>query len=46
MTTIYGDEAALEGIKEITAAIDIDKQGNNGSKHIKLHLLNLLVLEV
>ena len=23
-TTIYGDEAALEGIKEITAAIDID----------------------
>jgi len=37
-TTIYGDEAALEGIKEITAAIDIDKQGNNGSKTYKVTL--------
>lgn len=31
-TTIYGDEAALEDISYITASIDVEGQGNNGSK--------------
>ena len=37
-TTIYGDEAALENISYITATIDIDGQGNNGSKTSKVTL--------
>ena len=37
-TTIYGDEAALETISYITATIDIDGQGNNGSKTSKVTL--------
>lgn len=37
-TTIYGDEAALESISYITATIDIDGQGNNGSKTSKVTL--------
>lgn len=35
-TTIYGDEAALEDISYITASIDVDGQGNNGSKTSKV----------
>ena len=35
-TTIYGDEAALENISYITASIDVDGQGNNGSKTSKV----------
>lgn len=35
-TTIYGDEAALEDISYITASIDVDDQGNNGSKTSKV----------
>ncbi len=31
-TTIYGDETSLEKINEIVVTIDVDKQGNNGSK--------------
>lgn len=31
-TTIYGDEASLENINEIVVTLDVDKQGNNGSK--------------
>ena len=37
-TTIYGDEAALEGVSYVTATIDIDGQGNNGSKTSKVTL--------
>lgn len=37
-TTIYGDEAALESISYITATVDIDGQGNNGSKTSKVTL--------
>jgi len=35
-TTIYGDEAALEGIESIPVSIDVDGQGNNGSKTSKV----------
>lgn len=35
-TTIYGDETALENISYITASIDVDGQGNNGSKTSKV----------
>ena len=35
-TTIYGDEAALEDITYISASIDVDGQGNNGSKTSKV----------
>ena len=35
-TTIYGEEAALEDISYITASIDVDGQGNNGSKTSKV----------
>lgn len=31
-TTIYGSEESLENINEIAVTIDVDKQGNNGSK--------------
>lgn len=35
-TTIYGDEAALEGISYLTLSIDVQGQGNNGSKTSKV----------
>lgn len=31
-TTIYGDEAALEDIEYLTITVDVNGQGNNGSK--------------
>ncbi len=34
-TTIYGDEAALENISHLTISIDVEGQGNNGSKTSK-----------
>lgn len=34
-TTIYGDEAALEDISYLTISIDVEGQGNNGSKTSK-----------
>lgn len=35
-TTIYGDEASLESIEYIPVSIDVDGQGNNGSKTSKV----------
>ena len=37
-TTIYGDEASLEKVEEIAVTIDVEKQGNNGSKTSKVTL--------
>ncbi len=37
-TTIYGDEESLEKVEEITVTIDVEKQGNNGSKTSKVTL--------
>lgn len=34
-TTIYGDEASLEKVESIPLSIDVDGQGNNGSKTSK-----------
>lgn len=34
-TTIYGDETALENVESIPLSIDVDGQGNNGSKTSK-----------
>lgn len=34
-TTIYGDEASLENVESIPLSIDVDGQGNNGSKTSK-----------
>ncbi len=35
-TTIYGDEAALENISSIPVSIDVEGQGNNGSKTLNV----------
>lgn len=35
-TTIYGDEASLESIEYIPVSIDVEGQGNNGSKTSKV----------
>ncbi len=35
-TTIYGDESALEDINSIPVSIDVEGQGNNGSKTLNV----------
>lgn len=37
-TTIYGDEEALESIENIPVSIDVEGQGNNGSKTLNVTL--------